>query len=148
MKKILKNKKGFTLIELLAVIVVLAIIMVIATRQINGTIKKSRVDSFLSTYKIIMDATKTCAVQQLSSTNCESTIDYSEDDYDLDISTTNYETYTITLKAKTDGEFSNIKIKDYYPNNSDIIKKLGTNSTSLTIITLDENSLKADYQVD
>ena len=47
MKKILTNKKGFTLIELLAVIVVLAIIMVIATQQINGTIKKNRVDSFL-----------------------------------------------------------------------------------------------------
>lgn len=30
-----KNNKGFTLIELLAVIVVLAIIMVIATQQIN-----------------------------------------------------------------------------------------------------------------
>ena len=29
------NNKGFTLIELLAVIVVLAIIMVIATQQIN-----------------------------------------------------------------------------------------------------------------
>ena len=75
-------------------------------------------------------------------------IDYSKDDYDLDISTTNYETYTITLKAKTGGEFSNIKIKDYYSNNSDNIKKLGTNSTSLTNITLDETSLKADYQVD
>ena len=32
-----KNNKGFTLIELLAVIVVLAIIMVIATQQINKT---------------------------------------------------------------------------------------------------------------
>ena len=146
MKKILKNKKGFTLIELLAVIVVLAIIMVIATRQINGTIKKSRVDSFLSIYKIIMDATKTCAVQQLNSTNCESTIDYSEDDYDLDISTTNYETYTITLKAKTDGEFDSIDITEYYTD-STIVKKLGTNNTSLKNITLGKTSLKADYIV-
>ena len=146
MKKILKNKKGFTLIELLAVIVVLAIIMVIATRQINGTIKKSRVDSFLSTYKIIMDATKTCAVQKLNSTNCESTIDYSEDDYDLDISTTNYETYTITLKAKTDGEFDSIDITEYYTD-STIVKKLGTNNTSLMNITLGKTSLKADYIV-
>ena len=40
MKKILKNNKGFTLIELLAVIVVLAIIMVIATQQVNKTISK------------------------------------------------------------------------------------------------------------
>ena len=37
MKKTLKNKKGFTLVELLAVIVVLAIIMVIATQQVNNT---------------------------------------------------------------------------------------------------------------
>lgn len=34
-KKMKKNNKGFTLIELLAVIVELAIIMVIATQQIN-----------------------------------------------------------------------------------------------------------------
>ena len=46
MKKILTNKKGFTLIELLAVIVVLAIIMVIATQQVNSTIKKARGESF------------------------------------------------------------------------------------------------------
>ena len=56
-----KNSKGFTLVELLAVIVVLAVIMVIATTQINGVIKKNRVDSFLSTYKIVLNSAKICA---------------------------------------------------------------------------------------
>ena len=49
MKKILTNKKGFTLIELLSVIVVLAIIMVIATQQVNSTIKKSRANTYADT---------------------------------------------------------------------------------------------------
>lgn len=57
-----KNNKGFTLIELLAVIVVLAIIMVIATQQVNGTIKKSRGDSFYETAQSIRKAAQTvCA---------------------------------------------------------------------------------------
>ena len=41
-----KNIYGFTLIELLAVIVVLAIIMVIATQQVNKAIKKSEKSAF------------------------------------------------------------------------------------------------------
>lgn len=52
MKKL--NKKGFTLIELLAVIVVLAIIMVIATNQINKTIANSRANSFVESYQMIV----------------------------------------------------------------------------------------------
>lgn len=50
-----KNNKGFTLVELLAVIVVLAIIMVIATQQINKTINRSRAKSFNETFNIIVE---------------------------------------------------------------------------------------------
>lgn len=39
---VIENKKGFTLVELLAVIVVLAIIMVIASSSIGGTLVKAR----------------------------------------------------------------------------------------------------------
>jgi len=41
MKKL--NKKGFTLVELLAVIVILALLMVVATRTIGTTMTNSRV---------------------------------------------------------------------------------------------------------
>ena len=54
-----KNNKGFTLIELLAVIVVLAIIMVIATQQINNTISRTRVNSMISTLKMAANGVKT-----------------------------------------------------------------------------------------
>lgn len=36
------NKKGFTLVELLAVIVILALLMVVATRTIGGSLNKSK----------------------------------------------------------------------------------------------------------
>lgn len=149
MKKILTNKKGFTLIELLAVIVVLAIIMVIATQQINGTIKKNRVDSFLSTYKVVMEATKSCAVQQITGADCVATVDYSTNDYTLTIAAdSDYKNYTITLAATADGEFKGISIKDYYDSDDSIAKKLGTNTTRLTGITQHpEKSLEATYNV-
>ena len=57
-KKKRKNK-GFTLIELLAVIVVLAIIMVIATQQINKTISRTRANSMISTLKMAANGVKT-----------------------------------------------------------------------------------------
>ena len=114
--KLLKNKKGFTLIELLAVIVVLAIIMVIATTQINRTIRKSRVDSFLSTMQIAMEASKTCAVQGESGDPCVKNVDYSEDDYSLSMVSTDYETYTIILSAKDGSEFENIDVAEFYGN--------------------------------
>ena len=40
MKKL--NKKGFTLVELLAVIVILALLMVVATRTIGGSLNSSK----------------------------------------------------------------------------------------------------------
>ncbi len=111
-----KNNKGFTLIELLAVIVVLAIIMVIATTQINRTIRKSRVDSFLSTMQIAMEASRTCSVQQESGDDCVANVDYSEDDYTLTMTSTDYTTYTITLSAKDGSEFESINVAEFYGN--------------------------------
>ena len=43
MKKL--NKKGFTLVELLAVIVILALLMVVATRTIGNTLTNSRTEA-------------------------------------------------------------------------------------------------------
>ena len=113
MKKLLKNKKGFTLVELLAVIVVLAIIMVIATQQINKTIQKSRADSFVSSYKMVFDAVKKCELQSMTVDDCKSSVDLSANDYNLTI-TKSDSTYTITLEAKTGGKFVNMNLTTYY----------------------------------
>ena len=82
-----KNNKGFTLIELLAVIVVLAIIMVIATQQVNGTIKKSRGNSFYETAQSIRKSMQTVCAQdnKVSTTSLNAAIEAS----DVTVSVTN-----------------------------------------------------------
>ena len=120
-----KNSKGFTLVELLAVIVVLAVIMVIATTQINGIIKKNRVDAFVSTYKVVLNSVKTCAVQNLTGNNCKGTVDISANDYDLTITDNADGSYGIVLSAKTGGQFGKIKIKDYFADSNALKKELG-----------------------
>lgn len=119
MKKILKNNKGFTLIELLAVIVVLAIIMVIATQQVNRTIKKSRANSFVSSYKTIVKEIKSrmamnglgegdtivCDDASTDSTKkCSYVYDISADDYTMKVTDKGSGTYELSLTGK--GKFA------------------------------------------
>ena len=61
---------GFTLIELLAVIVVLAIIMLIATQQVNSSIKKARYDSNEINKKSIAKAAELCLTQENNEEDC------------------------------------------------------------------------------
>ena len=75
-----KNNKGFTLIELLAVIVVLAIIMVIATQQINKTLKKSRGDSFYDSVLMIEKNAKMLCAQNNDSITTNDLIEASDID--------------------------------------------------------------------
>ncbi len=76
------NKKGFTLVELLAVIVILAVIMVIATQQVNKAIKKSRGNAFYETVQSIRKSAQTvCAMDNtISTASLKENVDYSEDD--------------------------------------------------------------------
>lgn len=121
MKKIFKNNKGFTLIELLAVIVVLAIIMVIATQQVNGTIKKARGESFYETVQSIRKNMQTvCATDnKIDATTLIAATSASDVEFSLkekDTSDTskdpqkgNADLYGIlTVKAKANGKFTNV----------------------------------------
>ena len=106
MKKILTNKKGFTLIELLAVIVVLAIIMVIATQQVNGTIKKSRANTFVESMQTVVKSAKMVWAQEnsLTEASLKNEVDLSESDYELKVDSN----HCIQLKGK--GKFNNMDL--------------------------------------
>ena len=112
MKKILKNKKGFTLIELLAVIVVLSIIMVIATQQVNSTIKKSRGNSFYETVQSIRKSMQTvCATDNgITATTLAKATSAS----DISIHIEKYETPSgdyygdLIVAANAGGKFTNV----------------------------------------
>lgn len=124
MKKL--NKKGFTLIELLAVIVILAIIMVIATQQVNATIKKSRRNAFISSYKMILkdikfkiasqefgeEGVKECNDSSENGTKCYTIYDYSKEDYEMKLSKSG-EKYQLQLTGK--GKFHNMDLRSNCP---------------------------------
>ena len=95
-----KNNKGFTLIELLAVIVVLAIIMVIATQQINNTLKKSRGDSFYDSVLMIEKNAKMLCTQNNDSITTKDLIEASDIDDNNYALTEEGNKLTIAGKAK------------------------------------------------
>lgn len=111
MKKM--NKKGFTLVELLAVIVVLAIIMVIATQQVNSTIKKSRGNSFYETAQSIRKSMQTvCATDnKIDTIALNNAIEAS--DVNVTVSGEEGSIGTVTITAETGGKFTNITKPDY-----------------------------------
>ena len=66
----MKKKQGFTLIELLAVIVILAVIALIATPLIMGTITKAKINSFKdSMYGVLKSAEQYVGEKLLESEN-------------------------------------------------------------------------------
>ena len=124
-----KNNKGFTLIELLAVIVVLAIIMVIATQQINKTISRTRANSMISTLKMAANGVKTKQADGSIET-CNSkdkclgdVVDYDTDDYTINV-TGDSSAWKVTVTATSDGEFerADFNLVDSATDNSDIGK--------------------------
>ena len=107
------NKKGFTLVELLAVIVVLAIIMVIATQQINKTIARSRANSMISSLEMAANGAKTKIIdgsmKACSSGDTElclgDVVSYDKEQYTIGV-TESGDDWTITLTAVDKGQFS------------------------------------------
>ena len=112
MKKNLNNK-GFTLVELLAVIVILAVIMVIATQQVNKAIKKSRGNAFYETVQSVRKAAQTvCAMDnKITLPTLKDNVDYSTEDIKLTIEmgTAADGTYgaTVRVKAVVGGKYDN-----------------------------------------
>ena len=130
MKKILKNKKGFTLIELLAVIVVLAIIMVIATQQINGTVKKSRADSLVSSLNIVVKQAKSTYIQygdSMTVGNLEENVDYKNSEYTISLDGNN-----VCLTTVSGGKFSSVKTTDI-SDTSVTASKVGAGETPIKV---------------
>lgn len=133
MKKILTNKKGFTLIELLAVIVVLAIIMVIATQQVNGTIKKSRANTYADTVMSIKKGLQTvCATDaKITSNGITSALDFS----DVTLTGTDGST-TIKVQPSPNSKYNNMDsgtLNSALENKQNITHD--NNSTTVTITT-------------
>ncbi len=103
------NKKGFTLIELLAVIVVLAVIMVIATQQVNRAIKKSRGEAFLETAQSVRKSMQTvCAMDNaITKDTLEAQVDNAEA-IDIEIVASSDTTSgKVNVKAKAGKKFIN-----------------------------------------
>ena len=133
------NKKGFTLIELLAVIVVLAIIMVIATQQVNKTIRRSRANAFVESYQMLVKQVKTFIASDedptcggTSQTTCLVYYDLSND-YSLSVTNNNNGGYNIILGVSDSGKFKNMDLtKDgsYNSNGSCQPTKIASNATS------------------
>ena len=79
-----KNNKGFTLVELLAVIVILAVIMIIATQQVNDLIKKSRMSSFNDSVGVAVKTAKIfIADENLTQARLRNGMDYSTNEYEI-----------------------------------------------------------------
>lgn len=134
------NKKGFTLIELLAVIVVLAIIMVIATTQVTKTINKARQDSFKSSFDMMYKSMKTSALQGMTKEDAIGALDFSKDDYKVDIEV-NSGTYTLTVCA------ADLSIKTTNnPDGTEVYTEDGTLKNGTKFEQIDVSSLNG-YEV-
>lgn len=97
----MKIKNGFTLIELLAVIVVLSIVMVIATQQVNKIIKNSRLDSYVTSINSIKkSADLACAQNDLVNIN-----DYVDNSDELVITVENN---NINVSLGSNSKFQNL----------------------------------------
>lgn len=109
----MRNKNGFTLIELLAVIVVLAIIMVIATTQINNIIKKSRGEAFYESVQSIRKSLQTkCVTDGVIKRNDWKNFDSEDLEFGFHQREGKY-INKFSVHPKRGGKFDNMILPDY-----------------------------------
>ena len=106
----MKKNNGFTLIELLAVIVILAIVLIIAVPSIGNIIEKSKKDTFESSAKGIMEATKYFYSRNMSGT--QTNYEFSFDDGKEGEATIGEQTYKLQFDGKAPTEGRVILSKD------------------------------------
>lgn len=88
----MKNKKGFTLVELLAVIVILGIIMVIATKSVMDSVNESRKKTkYMAAKEIVEIAAAYMEVEGSDEKGCVLVVDMINKSY-LESNATNPET--------------------------------------------------------
>ncbi len=131
----MEDKKGFTLVELLAVIVVLAIIMVIATMSANKTIIKTKTKAYdQSMDTVVKSAKQILQTGNLDNDTLKSGLDYSTDEYNVDVKKSN-DSYLITLTATKTGKFNNMdfdlidKNKNYFYEDNTVCTLLNDDGT-------------------
>lgn len=118
----IKNRKGFTLVELLAVIVVLAIIGVIAVRNVSDALESTTINSFKSSYDILLKDVKNRMKQENlgisvdivcddsdldDANNCSQMYEISEEDYKMKVEKVN-DTYSLCVQGI--GKFEDIDL--------------------------------------
>lgn len=105
-----KNNKGFTLVELLAVIVILAVIMIIATQQVNDLIKKSRMSSFNDSVGVAVKTAKIfIADENLTQKRLRNGMDYSVNEYEVYLTNDAEGHYLLIGAAKEEGKFGKVR---------------------------------------
>lgn len=114
------NNKGFTLVELLAVIVVLALLMVVATRTIGNTLTDSRREAMNTEAKKIVSKTyedletanlmvKTLADDKYTYKNVATSTGAKDGDYTIKITVSGAPgTYKMTDVCVSDGSFKSV----------------------------------------
>ena len=127
---------------MLAVIVVLAVIMVIATQQVNRAIARSRSNAFIESFQMVVKQVKmyivsgedpTCGndpnkPEMGSSEDCFTKYNLSKNDYNGNRNTyvrNNGDKYQIQLQSSS-GKFKNLDLAHY----GDVKLKLGENKDS------------------
>ena len=120
----MQNKKGFTLVELLAVIVVLAIIMVIATTNVNKIIRRSRTNAFISSMNLAVKNAKKILISEgnLNSGLLKDSLDYSKDEYEYEVIKVT-DGYIVRLISSTTGKFKNVDFDKEYDENNNLYFK-------------------------
>jgi len=135
-----RNNKGFTLVELLAVIVILAVIMIIATQQVNGLIKKSRMSSFNDSVGVAVKTAKIfIADENLTQERLRNGMDYSTNEYEIFLITPETGNYILVGAAKSEGKFGKVEAstEGFSPNNNFCYSNGNTEYSKIIAVELD-----------
>ena len=123
-----KKKKGFTLVELLAVIVILGIVITVISISVAKTMKKAKIQSFVTSYETILDSVKTSIASKnlnlsdesevicLTTDNCSKLYSISKDNYKMAVVKENDNKYIVAVTGR--GSYKDISFDGEYKKNN------------------------------